>query len=120
MLINNYVQSTSKFYAPVHLYELHVDFTYQGTSIYVLNFLAIFLFCIDIDVCQISTGPMDLFLIGKDVSLCFVVVGFPYPDMRWFKKIGDQGRREIKDDDEHDIHVLISHSAQELSISEFW
>ena len=40
--------------------------------------------------------------------------------MRWFKKIGRDGRREIKDDDEHDIHVLISHSAQELSISEFW
>ena len=55
------------------------------------------------------------------ISPCAVaVVGFPEPDMRWYKRIGADGRREIKDDDEHDIHVLISHSGQELSISEFW
>ena len=42
--------------------------------------------------------------------------------MRWFQVVGDDGKskREIRDDDWHDIHVLISHSAQELSISEFW
>ncbi len=46
--------------------------------------------------------------------------GFPEPDMRWYKKVGGGGKVQINDDDKHDIHVLISHSAQELSISEFW
>ena len=56
------------------------------------------------------------------ISSYSCVLGFPDPDMRWFQVVGDDGKskREIRDDDWHDIHVLISHSAQELSISEFW
>ena len=42
------------------------------------------------------------------------MLGNPPPDLKWWKD-----GSEIADDDEHVVHVLLSHG-QALSLAEFW
>jgi len=48
-----------------------------------------------------------------------VLVGFPTPDMKWYKQLQGQTPTEVITDDKHIVLQLLSHG-QQLSISEVW
>ncbi|CAH1797231.1 unnamed protein product [Owenia fusiformis] len=53
-----------------------------------------------------------------DLTIECRIAGYPDPELKWYQIIGD-GKREINDDEKHDIQILTSHGSS-LDISELW
>lgn len=53
-----------------------------------------------------------------DLTIDCIVAGFPPPEMRWYKEVGN-GLAPVIDDDKHIINQMLSHG-QVMSISEVW
>lgn len=53
-----------------------------------------------------------------DLTIDCIVAGYPPPEMKWLKEVGN-GLVEVIDDDKHIINQMLSHG-QQLSISEVW
>ena len=46
-------------------------------------------------------------------------VGYPEPDLQWYK-VGSRGAWiRVNEDDKHKVHVLLNHGNQ-LEMSEYW
>lgn len=53
-----------------------------------------------------------------ELTIDCIVAGYPPPEMRWYKEVGN-GLSPVIDDDKHIINQMLSHG-QQLSISEVW